>query len=152
MRRRKYETAEHRKVQRDCADHLEACMPVCIEEIPSDNNKGSRIDWFVWGEGGLVAIAEHKHRNWDVKNGGGIYLSLTKAQYGVELSDKLKVPFWFVVDNGAVVWFAEVHDLSAYTLLPVGGRTTQTRDAYDVEAVIIVPTNDFMEIQKGAKV
>ena len=94
--------------------------------------------------GKAVALLEYKRRHSPVDRFPTVMLSLKKVMRGCELSSASGLPSLFLVqfDDGiGSCCFTKFSKRPGW--IQYGGRTTRTRDAGDIEPVVMIPISEF---------
>ena len=140
-----YEKKADRKKQRAAMIRLGESWGVTIRET----RPLSVIDGFMYRDYLLVALVEFKARDIrDIYRYSNIKLSAKKYLIGKRGAKRVNLKFYFMVeflDNS--LWIVDLTDSD----LPIhkgDGRTTDTRDEWDIEDCVWIPMADFVRVEE----
>ena len=136
------------------AELIEGCTGWRALKTPD----GHRADLLVCLPGvspraGMLAWVEHNRRRMVWRQyPAGVVLAEQKLAALSSLEDDHGVPAWFVVtlDSGRTIWH-RVGFLADYRRRERGGRTSATRDRWDVERVCLIDWGAFVGLSEALR-
>lgn len=148
-----YETSEQLRAEASFICDVERLRGVYFIKLPIE----WKVDAFVKRGMRTIAVAELKVRNIAYNQFPDIILSERKVKAGLKLQRHLwgiektfqsakKLQFLFLVRLLDGDYYTEVKDDDSY-VVDVGGRTSDTRDAQDIERVVHIPMTDFRKLE-----
>jgi hypothetical protein len=109
-----------------------------------------RMDYILMSAEKAKAFVECKHRNITWGDYPDVMLSLSKVQQAQSLLDASGLRSLFIVRATDRIFYTCLNDCAGQiNWVTFGGRTYNTRDAADVEPVMHIPTNQFVEVPLG---
>lgn len=149
MTRPAYESSADRSREQACADRVLASLGhgAMLAKL---NGQYSRIDFLALRPGKKPLWIEIKCRNARMDSYPSLMLSAAKWQAGIELAEATGGLFVVVAayeDGDCAYTYKREHVESGSVSLIYGGRTKATRDAGDVEPVMLIPKSLFKRIK-----
>lgn len=135
-----YETSADLKAEGDATYVIGEAWNVTLHKLPVSY----QADWAIEKDGSIVGWGEFKRRRFKWGDYQSIILSVSKVRALLSLATVCGKALFFVKCDDAFM-FVEIEE-SCLGNVSWGGRTCKTRDAGDIEPVVMIPAEKFKAV------